>query len=143
MTKSIANSDTLKVIDPRRIADARNRISHVFIRDLVLPVFIGIHGFEREAPQPVRFNIDLAADDADHPSSDSIGDVVDYEIITNGIRSIIDEGHVKLVETIAERIAEMALATNNRIRSVRVRVEKLEIVAEAESVGVEIERFRP
>jgi len=143
MTKSVAKPDVLKVIDPRRIADARNRISHVFIRDLVLPVFIGVHDFEREAPQPVRFNIDLAVDDADHPVGDTIADVVNYETVTNGIRSIIADGHVTLVETMAERISDMALATNSRVRSVRVRVEKLDIVAEAESVGVEIERFRP
>lgn len=143
MTESVAKHDVLKVVDSRRIADARNRISHVFIRDLVLPVFIGVHDFEREATQPVRFNIDLAVDDADHPVGDTIADVVNYETVTDGIRTLIAEGHVILVETMAERIADMALSTNKRVRSVRVRVEKLDIVAEAESVGVEIERFRP
>lgn len=143
MTESSAKADLLQVVEPRRIADARNRVSHVFIRDLVLPARIGVHDFECEAPQPVRFNVDLAVDEPDQPISDSIADVVDYEKVTNGIRALIDDGHVKLVETLAERIAAMALATNARVRSVRVRVEKLAIVAEAESVGVEIERFRP
>ena len=59
-----------------------------------------------------------------------------------GIKAIVAAGHINLVETLAERIAALGLA-DHRVEAARVRVEKLHVVAEAESVGVEIERFRP
>ena len=59
---------------------------------------------------------------------------------TEGIKAITGRGHVNLVETMAEDIAAMCLE-DPRVRSVRVRVEKLDILENAESVGVEIERF--
>jgi dihydroneopterin aldolase len=54
-------------------------------------------------------------------------------------RALVAGGHMQLVETLAERIAETILI-DHRIRSVRVRVEKLDVFADAGSVGVEIER---
>ena len=59
---------------------------------------------------------------------------------STGARAIVERGHINLVETLAEKIAVLCLA-NGRVRSVRVRVEKLDIVPDAQSVGVEIERF--
>ena len=59
-----------------------------------------------------------------------------------GIKAIIDAGHINLVETLAERIGDFCVA-DPRVLSARVRVEKLEAVAEAASAGVEIERTAP
>ena len=61
--------------------------------------------------------------------------------MANGIIEIAEEGHVNLVETFAERIVVMCLE-DQRVDSARVRIEKLDILENAESVGVEIERFR-
>jgi len=72
---------------------------------------------------------------------DRLDKVVDYGVIEGRIRSIIAEGHVRLAETLAERIAS-ACFEDSRVISVRVRVEKLQALAGAESAGVEIERTR-
>jgi len=61
--------------------------------------------------------------------------------VAKSIRSIAARGHVNLVETLAEDIATMCLE-DIRILSVRVRIEKLDVFADVESVGVEIERVR-
>lgn len=124
---------------PVRIADARNAIRHVFIRDLVLMCSIGVHRHERADRQRIRVNIDLAVRD-DRDLDDDIGNVVCYEKITLGVRGLIADRHIKLVETVAEEIAAMCLE-DGRVNSVRVRVEKLDILPDAASVGVEIERF--
>jgi dihydroneopterin aldolase len=65
--------------------------------------------------------------------------VVDYEKLAKGIRQIVASGHVRLVETLAERIAEACLA-DRRVHLARVRVEKLDVFPDAVSAGVEIER---
>ncbi len=123
------------------MADARRGLYHVFIRDLVLPVSIGIYDFEKEVRQPVRLNIDMSVDQAETPVDDEHRNVVCYEKITNGVREIVASGHINLVETLAEEIAAMCL-NNPRVHLVKVRVEKLDIIKDAASVGVEIERMR-
>jgi len=125
---------------PLRIADARNQVRHVFIRDLRLDCSIGVHAHEKDRRQRVRINLDLAVREGDEPINDDIRNVICYEKVALGVGRIAEEGHVNLVETFAEKIAAMCLA-DDRVFSVRVRVEKLDIMNNAESVGVEIERY--
>jgi dihydroneopterin aldolase len=113
---------------------------HVFIRNLELPAHIGVYALEEGRTQQVRINVNLATDDiAD--AQDMLENVVDYHTIEKRIRAIIAEGHVRLAETLAERIAA-ACFEDTRVRTVRVKVEKLEALTAAESVGIEIERTR-
>lgn len=127
-------------VHPLRIADATTALRHVFVRDLMLECSIGVHGFEKKAPQRVRINLDLAVLEGNGDLGDDLDNVVCYEQITNGVRDIVASGHINLVETLADRIAAMCLE-ESRVRSARVRVEKLDVMPDAISVGVEIERF--
>ena len=133
-------------MDQARYADATRATRHMFIRDLVLTASIGVYAHEHTAPQRVRINVDLAiTDDGAAKTSraavgqDDLGRVVDYEALVNRIRAMVAAGHVQLVETLAERLAEACLA-DDRILIARVRVEKLDVFADATSAGVEVER---
>ncbi len=133
-------------IADRRIAQAALALRHVFVRDLVLEASIGVHAHERGATQRIRLNIDLGVeDDGARPLSrqavgrDDLSRVVDYEAIAEAAKAIVSSGHVMLVETLAERIAEACLL-DRRVRLARVRVEKLQAIDGAASVGIEIER---
>lgn len=132
-------AEAARIVHPLHIADARNAIRHVFIRDFVLHCSIGVHRHEHVRPQRVRINLDLAVVD-EGDIGDELGNVVCYERIADGVRAIVGGRHVKLVETLAEDIARLVLR-DGRVRSARVRVEKLDVFADAASVGVEIERF--
>ena len=136
----MTGSQYARLVDSLAIADARVGIRHVFIRDLVVMCWIGVHAHEKEATQRVRLNLDLAVLEGDEPLGDDIGNVVCYEKITNGVRLLTQGDHVNLVETLAEDIATLCLDFD-RVRSVRVRVEKLDVFEDVMSVGVEIERF--
>jgi dihydroneopterin aldolase len=133
-----------------RPASASAALRHVFLRDMILRASIGVHAFEHEATQRIRLNVDLAVlDEGAGPlhrplslpgiGKDELSRVVDYENVAAQVRDIVAAGHVRLVETLAERIAEACLA-DARVRIVRVRVEKLDIFEDMESVGIEIER---
>lgn len=124
-----------------RIADAKVRMRHMFVRDLVLSCLIGVHKFEQRKPQRIRINVDVAIREEGKAQSDQLADVVDYGELTDRIRALVSNGHVNLVETLAERIADLCLA-EPRIEVARVRVEKLDIFPDAVSAGVEIERSR-
>lgn len=110
----------------------------VFIRNLVLTARIGVHQHERLADQRVRINLELSVGDSG-PVDDDLEKVVCYGEIVTGVRRLVEAGHVNLVETLAERLAAMCLE-DQRVHVARVRVEKLDVYPEAESVGVEIER---
>jgi dihydroneopterin aldolase len=134
-------------MEQARLADSLRATRHMFIRDLVLNAWIGVHAHERGAPQRVRINLDLAvADDGagDNISRPAVGRdelsrVVDYEAIVKNVRAMVMAGHVQLIETLAERLAEACL-NDPRIRVIRVRVEKLDVFADAAAAGVEVER---
>jgi 7,8-dihydroneopterin aldolase/epimerase/oxygenase len=115
---------------------------HVLVRDLVLACEIGALRHERGARQRVRINLDLSAREEPAPIADDLRNVVCYDEVVSAIRRLTAAGHMNLVETLAERIAELCLA-DARVRIARVRVEKLDVYPDAGSVGVEIERFNP
>lgn len=126
-------------VQPLRIADAKMRTRHVFVRDLELNANIGVHKHEKGQLQPVRFNIDLTVAEMDEELDDKLENVVDYEAVVKGVKAILAAGHLNLVETLAEKVAAHCL-TDKRVKVARVRIEKLKVLAEAQSVGVEIER---
>ena len=115
-------------------------IRHVFLRDMVLMAVIGVYPHEHRGEQRVRVNVDLAVTEAGEVA-DRLDRVLNYEGMANAVRAIVGAGHVKLVETLAERIAAACLE-DSRVVRVRVRVEKLDVFPDAVSAGVEIERVR-
>jgi dihydroneopterin aldolase len=126
----------------RRIADALRGLRHVFVRDLELDAAIGVWRHEHGRRQPIRINLDLGVVQEATAPEDTLDAVVDYQHLVDQVKAIVDREHLKLVETLAERIAAACLE-DSRVVSARVRVEKLTAIPEAVSVGVEIERFAP
>lgn len=130
------------VVTPFPIADASAGLRHVFLRDLMVSARIGVYKHEHENAQRVRINLDLAVREGEGPKGDDLAEVVCYEEIREKVRAVVLDRHVNLVETMAEKIAAVCLE-DHRIRSARVRVEKLDVFEDVGSVGVEIERFGP
>lgn len=124
--------------EPGPIPAGRYRIA---IRDLVLPWRIGVHRHEHGGTQRVRLNIWITCPEPSPIEADDYADVVCYERIVAGLRDLAARGHVKLAETLAHRTAMLCLA-DPRVDEVLVRVEKLDVVPEAASVGVELRRTR-
>jgi 7,8-dihydroneopterin aldolase/epimerase/oxygenase len=123
------------------VASAAGRLRHVFVRDLEIMATLGIYEHEKTTPQRIIVNVDLSVQESEGPMSDDISHVVSYEIVVKKIEAIIAEGHVNLVETLAEKFAEACLR-DKRVVAARVRIEKPDIIPNARSVGVEIERGR-
>ena len=123
------------------LADAARRIRHVFLRDMLLEASIGWYAHEHGAPQRIRVNVDLAVDEGPDDGADTLDRVVSYEVVAKSVRRIVGAGHVKLVETLAERIAASCLE-DGRVRLARVQVEKLDVFPDAAAAGVVVERAR-
>lgn len=121
------------------VASAAQRLRHVFVRDLEISAFIGIYEQEKVKSQKVIVNIDLSVKEGS--GDDDISHVVSYEVVVKKVEAIVAAGHTNLVETLCEKIAESCLK-DARVMAARVRVEKPDIIPNARSVGVEIERVR-
>ena len=111
----------------------------IFVRSLTIDAILGVHPHEREKPQPVRISFAMATDASRAAREDDIGEAVDYAAAARRVAALTVEGRFQLVETLAEHIAALLLH-EFPIQRVRVEVEKPDALAEAESVGVTIER---
>ena len=120
-------------------ADARSGTRHVFVSQLEVLTTIGVHDAEKRAPQRVIVSVDLAVRETGPAGSDRLVDVLDYAGVVRLVERLTREGHVNLLETLAERIADGCLA-DARVLAVRVRLEKPDVIAKARAVGIEIER---
>ena len=114
----------------------------IVVNGLVVQAYIGVHDFERDARQRVRFDVEIDTVDDYAERVRTAGAYVSYADVVEFIeaRAGSDE-HVELVEAWAEDVAAFALRSE-LARSVRVTVQKLDIFAAADGVGVAIERRR-
>ena len=124
----------------RRPASAATQVYRILVRDLVLPCRIGVYDHEKQAPQRVRVNAQLLVE-RDVVDSDELRDVLNYETIVEGIRALTRGRHIELVESLAEQVMDVCLASP-RALAARISVEKLDVFPDAESVGVVLRRRR-
>jgi 7,8-dihydroneopterin aldolase/epimerase/oxygenase len=113
----------------------------VLVRDLEIMASIGVFEVEHRYEQRIVVNLDLKVRDDYDGRSERIGDVVDYGALVSAVERVVASRHFKLVETLAERIAETCLA-DARVVSATVRIEKPDILPSCRAVGIEIERSR-
>ena len=122
-------------------ADASRSVRRVFVRDYETVAQIGVWEHEKDTRQRVRISVDLSVLESTDHHDDQLSNVVCYNEIVIGIQKILAGGHINLVETLAEKIAQMTL-DSPQVIAARVKVEKLDAVPGAQSVGVEIERHK-
>lgn len=138
MSRSIPDAKTPVLVTGGNISPTGLR--EIFIRDLVLDCSIGIHPHERSEKQRVRINLHLYVVERNAPIADRLANVVCYDDVITNVKKAVDDGHVGLIETLAERLAGLCLR-DARIRRVHVSVEKLDVYGNVGSVGISIERL--
>jgi len=113
----------------------------VVIKNLILNIFIGIHDFEKKKKQKVRFNIEVETNPNTKPSNRDFSTIVDYETLVNKIKELVKKQHHELLEELAENIFRI-IFQNKLVKKANVKLEKLNIIRESESVGVDITKNR-
>lgn len=121
-------------------ANAAKNERHVFIHGMKLKASIGIFDHEKARKQMIIVSVDLVVDES-VPHEGDIENVVNYKIIVDEIEQYVENGHVLLVETMAEEIAEICLADKLVKRAV-VKIEKPEAFIHVGAVGVTVERLQ-
>ena len=113
----------------------------VIIKNLVLNIFIGIHNFEKKKKQRVRFNIEVITNPFVKPNNKDLTTILNYEEIINKIKILIKKKHHELLEDLAENIFTI-IFQNKLAQKAKIKIEKLEIIKNSESVGVEFAKSR-
>ena len=126
----------------RRFSRSQEISTRIFVRGLLIQASIGVHPHEHEQTQPVIIDIELDMGDMVLPRSDRLHETLDYGLVAQKAEEIALEAHVQLVETLAERIADWALETDERVRRVAVSIAKPQALLKADNAGVEIVKTR-
>jgi dihydroneopterin aldolase len=111
----------------------------VYIRGLALDAVIGIHDWEREIRQPIVLDVEMASDVGPAAASDAIEQALDYAAVAARLSETVNGSEFFLIETLAETVATL-IREEFGVPWVRLRVSKPEAVAQAQDVGVLIER---
>ncbi len=111
----------------------------IFLHDMKVETVIGIWDWESKIRQVVVIDLDMAADIRKAAASDSIEDTLNYKNVAKRIRKYVEETRFNLVETLAERVAEI-VTQEFGVPWVRVKVNKAGAIRGAKDVGIIIER---
>ena len=111
----------------------------VYIKGLKTDAVIGVYDWERGIRQTLVLDLELASDNRAAAATDGITQAVDYDAISKRVLAYVQASEFQLVETLAERVAEIVL-TEFTISWLRLKLSKPGAVAEADDVGVIIER---
>ena len=111
----------------------------IFLTDLRVETIVGVWSWERQMPQTVSIDLEMAADIQAAAAAETLEATLDYKAVSTRVVSLVKESQFKLVETMAETIAQ-TIMTEFSVPWVRVRVHKPRAISAARDVGVCIER---
>ena len=124
-----------------RLKDKFKYKRKVIIKNLILNIFIGIHDFEKKKKQRVRFNIEVVTNPNVKPDNKDLLTILNYEDLVNKIKLLVKKQHHELIEDLAENIFEI-IFQNSLVKKTIIKIEKLDIMKNSESVGIEFSKSR-
>ena len=113
----------------------------VIIKNLVLNIFIGIHDFEKKKKQRVRFNIEVVTNPNIKPNNKDLTTILNYEDLIDKIILLVKKQHHELIEDLAENIFKI-IFQNRLVKKTSIKIEKLDIIKNSESVGIEFSKTK-
>lgn len=112
------------------------------LKALRIDCIVGVYPFEREATQPILFNLELDSDFSGAADSDDVAYAVDYDLVAKGVTELVQRRKFRLIEAMAEEAAELLLEEHPTVQTVRVEIRKPNAVPAAECSFVRLERSR-
>ena len=111
------------------------------INELILDLKLGYYDFEKENPQKVKFSLEIDYEDKKPTNDKDIKSIVNYGTIVKLIIKLVKKKHYNFLETLAEAVFD-ELFKDKRIGKIMLKIEKLEILKECSSVGIQITKKR-
>tara|TARA_B110000263_G_C15203060_1_gene461541 strand:+ start:585 stop:1010 length:426 start_codon:yes stop_codon:yes gene_type:complete len=129
--------NNLKVVKIDKNKSLFNYEKKILIKELILNLKLGYYDFEKTKSQKVKFNLEIDYEDKKPTSDKDIKSIVNYGKIVKLITKLVDKKHYNFLETLAEDVFDV-LFKDRRIDKIMLQIEKLEILKECASVGIQI-----
>ena len=127
-----------------RIGKTKNLFNYekkVLIKELILNLKLGYYDFEKEKPQKVKFSLEIDYKDKKPSNDKDLKSIVNYSKVVRLIKKLVKNKHYNFPETLAEDVFD-ELFKDKRIEKINLKIEKLEIMKDCSSVGIQISKKR-
>ena len=113
----------------------------ILIKNLTLDLKLGYYDFEKDKPQKVKFTLEIDYRDKNPTNDKDLKSIINYDKIVKLIKKLVKNKHYNFLETLAEDVFD-ELFKDKRIDKITLQIEKLEIVKDCSSVGIQISKKR-
>jgi dihydroneopterin aldolase len=132
---------SFKVVKIEKNKSLFNYEKKVLIKELILDLKLGYYDFEKEIPQKVKFSLEIDYEDKKPSNDKDLKSIVNYAKIVKLIKKLVKNKHYNFLETLAEDVFD-ELFKDRRIDKISLQIEKLEILKDCSSVGIQISKKR-
>ena len=131
----------LKIVKIDKNKSLFNYEKKVLIKELILNLRLGYYDFEKAKPQKVKFSLEVDYRDKKPTNDKDLKSIVNYNKLVKLIKKLVKNKHYNFLETLAEDVFD-ELFKDIRIDKITLQIEKLEIIKDCSSVGIQISKKR-
>ena len=133
--------NNLKIVKIDKSKTLFNYEKKILINELILNLKLGYYDFEKEKSQKVKFSLEVNYQDKKPSNDKDLKSIVNYDKIVKLIKKLVKNKHYNFLETLAEDVFD-ELFKDKRIDKISLQIEKLEIMKDCSSVGIQISKKR-
>ena len=133
--------ENFKIVKIDKNKSLFNYEKKILINGLILDLKLGYYDFEKEKAQKVKFSLEIDYEDKKPTNDKDIKSIVNYGTVVNLITKLVKKKHYNFLETLAEAVFD-ELFKDKRIGKIMLKIEKMEILKECSSVGIQITKKR-
>ena len=133
--------NNLKVVKIDKNKSLFNCEKKILIKDLTLDLKLGYYDFEKDKLQKVKFTLEVDYRDKKPTNDKDLKSIVNYDKIVKLIKKLVKNKHYNFLETLAEDVFD-EMFKDKRIDKIILQIEKLEIIKDCSSVGIQISKKR-
>ena len=133
--------NNFKIVKINKNKSLFNYEKKILINELILELKLGYYDFEKEKPQKVKFSLEIDYEDKKPTNDKDIKSIVNYGTVVKLITKLVKKKHYNFLETLAESVFD-ELFKDKRIGKIMLQIEKLEILKDCSSVGIQITKKR-
>ena len=133
--------NNFKVVKINKTKSLFNYEKKILINELILDLKLGYYDFEKVKAQKVKFSLEIDYEDKKPTNDKDIKSIVNYGTVVKLIKNLVKKKHYNFLETLAEAVFD-ELFKDQRIGKITLKIEKLEILKNCSSVGIQISKKR-
>ena len=133
--------NNLKIVKIDKNKSLFNYEKKVLIKELILDLKLGYYDFEKQKKQKIKFTVEVNYKDQKPTKDKDLKSIVNYDKIVSLIKKLVKNKHYNFLETLAEDVFD-DLFEDIRIDKISLQIEKLEIIKDCSSVGIQISKKR-